>query len=97
MIKFQLLSEYLQQTRLSTKEKIDELMELIEHRNVKITPILSETIFNACDDELKDILDKKIETYMRSYSKKTTHIKKKQKTKSEVKPIYILDNSKRWV
>lgn len=93
MIKFQLLSEFLQQTRLSTKEKIDELMELIKHRNVKITPILSEIIFNACDDEL----NKKIEAYMRSHSKKTTHIKKQQKTKSEVKPIYILDNSKRWV
>ena len=72
MIKFQLLSEYLQSIRLTSTEKINELMKELKLRGLEI---------NVLKLKPKRILSR--DSYKSSENK--------------TKPVYILDNSKRWV
>ena len=111
MIKFQLLSEYLQSIRLTSTEKINELMKELKLRGLEINPWQKEMILNVCDDDIKWYLEKELQVYMQQVHKeKVSHLdvlKLKPKrilsrdsykpAENKTKPVYILDNSKRWV
>ena len=111
MIKFQLLSEYLQSIQLTSIESVNELMRELEIRSQEITPWQKEMIMNACADDVRSYLEKELQLYMQKNPKgNVSHIdvsKLKPKkmisrdsytsSKNETKPVYILDNSKRWV
>ena len=111
MIKFQLLSEYLQTIRLTSTENVNELMKELKLRRLEVNPWQKEMILNACDDKVKWYLEKELQDYMQYERKENTfHIdasKLKPKknlsrgayksSENKTKPVYILDNSKRWV
>lgn len=111
MIKFQLLSEYLQSIRLTSTEKVNELMKELKLRGLEINLWQRDMILNVCDDEVKWYLEKELQDYMQQERKENaSHINvsklKPRKPLSrgsyksfetKTKPVYILDNSKRWV
>ena len=111
MVQFQLLSEYLQSIRLSSIEKVNELIKELKLRGLEINPRQKEMILNACDDNIKWYLKNELQDYMQHVRKENvSHIDvsklKPKKTltrgsykssKNKTKPVYILDNSKRWV
>ena len=111
MIKFQLLSEYIQSIRLTSTEKVNELMKKLKLRGLEINPWQKEMILNVCDDNIKWYLEKELQAYMQQVHKeKLSHLdvlKLKPKrilsrdsyksSENKTKPVYILDNSKRWV
>ena len=111
MIKFQLLSEYLQSIRLINTERIDELMKELKLRGIDINPWQKEIILNVCDENVKWYLEKELQGYMQQDRKeKVSHIdvsKLKPKkilsrdsyksSENKTNPVYILDNSKQWV
>lgn len=111
MIKFQLLSEYLQSVRLTSTGKVNELMKELKLRGLEIHPWQKEMILNVCDDDIKWYLEKELQVYMQQERKeKVSHLdvsKLKPKrvlsrdsyksSENKTKPVYILDNSKRWV
>lgn len=57
MIKFQLLSEYLQSIQLTSIESVNELMRELEIRSQEITPWQKEMIMNACVDDVRSYLE----------------------------------------
>ena len=111
MIKFQLLSEYLQSIRLTSTEKVNELMKELKLRGLEINSWQKEMILNACDDDVKWYLEKELQDYIQHKRKENvSHLdvsKLKPKkilsrgsyksSEDKTKPVYILDNSKRWV
>ena len=111
MIKFQLLSEYLQSIRLTSTERIDELMKELKLRGIEINPWQKEMILNVCDDDVKWYLEKELQDYMEQDRKENvshidvSRLKPKKilsrdtykSSENKTKPVYILDNSKRWV
>ena len=111
MIEFQLLSEYLQSIRLTSTEKVNELMKELKLRGLEINPRQKEMVLNVCDDDVRWYLEKELQDYMRHERKENvSHLDvskfKPKKTPSrgsykssenKTKPVYILDNSKRWV
>ena len=64
MIKFQLLSEYLQSIRLTSTEKVNELMKELKLRGLEINSWQKEMILNACDDDVKWYLEKELQDYI---------------------------------
>ena len=111
MIKFQLLSEYLQSIRLTSTEKVNELMKELKLRGLEINSWQKEMILNVCDDDVSWYLEKELQDYMQHERKENvTHLdvsKLKPKkilsrgsyksSENKTKPVYVLDNSKRWV
>lgn len=111
MIKYQLLSEYLQSIRLTSIESVNELMKELNRRGLGINPWQKEMILNACDENVKWYLEKELQDYMQHERKENvSHIdvsKLKPKkilsrgsyksSENKTKPVYVLDNSKRWV
>ena len=53
MIEFQLLSEYLQSIRLTSTEKVNELMKELKLRGLEINPRQKEMVLNVCDDDVR--------------------------------------------
>ena len=111
MIKFQLLSEYLQSIRLTSTEKVNELMKELKLRGLEINPWQKDMILNVCDDEVKWYLEKELQDYMQLERKenashidvsklkprKNLSMDSYKSSENKTKPAYILDNSKRWV
>ena len=79
MIKFQLLSEYLQSIRLTSTEKINELMKELKLRRLEINPWQKEMILNVCDDDIKWYLENELQVYMQQERKEkvshTSHLR----------------------